>query len=213
MNHGQKEATHSDELTGSSKWLHSLASLIQVVIGEELARPCHLTLRAAKERIATLPPPITKADRMAATGLLVSLRARADREQRLGEPASRSASPETQSSRHEKGVVQAVLAEIAAKHSKADFRLGDLALSVGLSPSYIDRLLARHTGSTFLRHLRRCRVDHVTQLLRTGLPIKSVAFEAGYTRSSSLDRDFRRVYGVTPTVWRARLQPRAHRTR
>lgn len=79
-----------------------------------------------------------------------------------------------------------------------DLRLTDLALGVGLSPSYLIRSTIRATGLTPHGHVVRARLNHARCLLVDGTPAAEAATAAGFCDQAHLIRQFRRHFGVTP---------------
>jgi AraC-like DNA-binding protein len=78
--------------------------------------------------------------------------------------------------------------------------------AVGLSERTLQRRL-QERGTSFERLLQEVRRQRTLQLLsQCSLSIESVAHETGYRDASSLHRAFRAWTGVTPAVYRARLQ-------
>lgn len=99
--------------------------------------------------------------------------------------------------------VQMALAFIDAKYSDESLRLCTVARHVSLSPSHLDRLLQRDTNHSFRYHLSSIRLAQARKLMtNTSLTIKEIAAATGFTHVGTLDRSFRRLYGITPTQLR-----------
>src|SRR5262249_9157700 len=99
--------------------------------------------------------------------------------------------------------VAAALETIGNHFHEQAFGLKSVASHVQLSPCYLDRLLTRHTGKSFVHHLRRRRLDAAQHHLRSSLfSIKEVAAKVGYNSVTHLERDFRTHVGCSPTAWR-----------
>jgi AraC-like DNA-binding protein len=93
---------------------------------------------------------------------------------------------------------------IEERCADSTIRLASVAAAVDVTPSHLDRLLKTHTGLTFLQQLRRTRIRRAEQLLlTTAASIKETAYACGYTSLASFGRDFQRVHGCAPRVWRA----------
>jgi AraC-like DNA-binding protein len=85
----------------------------------------------------------------------------------------------------------------------------DVAQLTNLSPSHAARLLKRQTGTGFVTHLHRLRVDLARRLLiETVLSVKEISAAAGYTHPSQLSRSFKLAYGESPVSFRT-MQSRA----
>lgn len=99
---------------------------------------------------------------------------------------------------------------VAARYGDASLSLADVAEGVGLSRGHLSRLLHRSAGCHFYDLLARTRVRAAQVLLRaTGLRIKEIAARTGYAHVSHLDRQFRRLRGITPGAYRTRCRRRA----
>lgn len=79
----------------------------------------------------------------------------------------------------------------------------DVARSLGLSRRRFTQLFREITGESWLVHLTRLRMQHAAELLReTNLPVRSVAFECGFTELTHFYRVFRSEFGESPAAWR-----------
>ena len=100
--------------------------------------------------------------------------------------------------------VEAVIAQVAASSGNARLTLRSLARQLKVPDRRLADLFKQSTGRTFRVHIREIRLRNVVHLLcsRSELSIKQITDLAGYQSTSSLDRDFRRAYGVSPSVVR-----------
>jgi len=99
--------------------------------------------------------------------------------------------------------VNAVLDEVRRHYQDGRFGLRSAAAHVQLTPWHLDRLLSRHTGYSFVHHLRNARLTAAQSILAsTLLSIKEVAGKVGYNSVTHLDRDFRKHLGCSPSQWR-----------
>ncbi len=81
--------------------------------------------------------------------------------------------------------------------------LSRLAQSVNLSPTRLCYLFKAETGTPPARYLRTLRMqDATTLLVTTFLSVKEIIGRVGFTDESHFVRDFKRIYGVTPTEYR-----------
>lgn len=93
-----------------------------------------------------------------------------------------------------------------------------LAKMVSLSPSRLRHLFKQETGTSPTQFLRDFRLRKAETMLRTTfLSVKQILKQVGLRSNSHFVRDFRKVYGMTPTayrrsIWRA-MKARKSRTR
>jgi transcriptional regulator GlxA family with amidase domain len=96
-----------------------------------------------------------------------------------------------------------------SRHADPALSLRSTAAHVGISPFHLSRLFKSRTGCGFARHVRSIRIDSARHLLTTTtLSVKEVAAAVGYSHSNDLDRNFKAVCGVTPTMYRAVMTAR-----
>jgi transcriptional regulator GlxA family with amidase domain len=78
-----------------------------------------------------------------------------------------------------------------------------LANLVGLSPSRLHYLFKAGIGMSPSRYLRSLRLERARYLLNsTHSSVKQVMIEVGVTDRSHFEREFKRLYGVTPSRYR-----------
>ena len=78
-----------------------------------------------------------------------------------------------------------------------------LATLVGLSPSRLHYLFKAEIGTSPAKHLRYLRLERSRHLLNTThSSIKQVMIEVGVTDRSHFEREFKRLFGVTPSQYR-----------
>jgi AraC family transcriptional regulator len=79
----------------------------------------------------------------------------------------------------------------------------DIALSVGVSKTHLNRLFRAHFDETVTEYVRRKRIARARHLLlHSGLSIKQVAYEVGLSNLQLFNKVIRRTYGVSPRVLR-----------
>jgi AraC-like DNA-binding protein len=89
--------------------------------------------------------------------------------------------------------------------SGTPYNIGDLAAELHLSPSHLQRLFKRETGTRMGEWLIELRLQKAAYLLaKSYLSVKEVARSAGYEHVSSFIRAFERRYVLTPTQYRER---------
>ncbi|MEV8214911.1 helix-turn-helix transcriptional regulator [Leifsonia sp. NPDC077715] len=78
-----------------------------------------------------------------------------------------------------------------------------IADSLGISTRYLYRILSRRDVS-LSETVRALRLAEAQRLLRsTTLTVSAVAYSVGFADHAHFTRTFHRVYGVTPSAWRA----------
>jgi two-component system response regulator YesN len=85
-----------------------------------------------------------------------------------------------------------------------DISLNALAASVNLSLSRLHHLFKAETGTTPAQYLRSLRLEKAKELLEdTLLSVKQIMVSIGVRDRSHFEREFKRMYGLTPTQYRA----------
>jgi len=97
----------------------------------------------------------------------------------------------------------ALVARIAADPEIT--RVAALAGATGISVRELQRLFAEHVGVGPKRVIRRYRLREVTERLASGAPIDwaALAADLGYADQAHFTRDFKQLFGESPT-WYAR---------
>jgi AraC family transcriptional regulator len=93
--------------------------------------------------------------------------------------------------------------EAVEDHLVSGISLAELAEATGVSVSHFEVLFKRSTGVSPHQYLLRCRVGRAKELLRFGdLSLADVAARVGFCDQSHFTRHFKRIVGVTPSVYR-----------
>ncbi len=88
-------------------------------------------------------------------------------------------------------------------HISEKISLDALSSMAGLSPHHFARAFQQSLGMPPHRYLLRRRLDHVEQMLRdTQLPLSHIALAVGFSDQSHLNRHFRRLTGMSPSLAR-----------
>lgn len=99
----------------------------------------------------------------------------------------------------------AVFEFIEANYQQS-IHLTDVAQAVGYSPAYLTNLAQSQTGRTVKAWIIERRMSQARQLLgNTANSIKQIADSIGYADAGYFTRQFRKLHGVTPQVWRSQL--------
>ncbi|WP_138466038.1 GlxA family transcriptional regulator [Poseidonocella sp. HB161398] len=86
-------------------------------------------------------------------------------------------------------------------------KLGDMAAQAGMSPRHVTRAFSAELGMTPTAYLELARSERAKALLLdTALPMKSVAFRAGFSSDAQMRKVFARRYALTPRAYRERFR-------
>src|SRR3954452_5023477 len=90
----------------------------------------------------------------------------------------------------------------------------DLAKAAGLSKAHFSREFRRVFGESPYVYLLTRRLERAASLLRnTDHSVAEVCLEVGLQGIGSFTTSFKRMYGVTPTSYRAAFPPASHQAR
>jgi AraC family transcriptional regulator len=82
-------------------------------------------------------------------------------------------------------------------------RVGDLAASVCLCPSYFCRAFRQSAGETPHAYVVRRRIAFaMNSMLSTPKTLSEIAIDCGFADQPHLTRMFRRIVGMSPAAWR-----------
>lgn len=92
------------------------------------------------------------------------------------------------------------------EHYKEDFLFEDLAEKVGISYSYMRKIVKDKTGKSLLDNLNILRIDDAKKLLlNTDLNVTEIALKVGYRNVQSLNRYFKKYEGISPNQYRIQI--------
>jgi len=93
--------------------------------------------------------------------------------------------------------------ELMQNDPSRNFTLARMAQSVNLSPPYFCYLFKSVTGTPPGKYLKTLRMQQAATLLTTTfLSVKEIVRRVGCSDDSHFVRDFKRMYGVTPSAYR-----------
>jgi len=93
--------------------------------------------------------------------------------------------------------------ELMQDDPSRNFTLGEMAESVNLSPRYFCYLFKTITGTPPAKYLKSLRMQQAATLLTTTfLSVKEIVRRVGCSDDSHFVRDFKRIYGMTPSAYR-----------
>ena len=107
---------------------------------------------------------------------------------------------------HTRQLVQRMLSYVSEHYSRP-MQLGDMAATLGLNAAYLSHVFSTATGVTFHHYLDQFRLTEAQELLRDPLiRVKEVAGAVGYASPIYFCEAFKRQTGVSPSVWRQRVE-------
>jgi AraC-like DNA-binding protein/ligand-binding sensor protein len=99
--------------------------------------------------------------------------------------------------------------EYIDKHKAEQLSLADVAKAAGASVFHFCKVFHKATGLKFTDYVARVRVEDArTQLLNPNLRISEIAYDVGFQSLTQFNRTFKRVFGQSPSEFRARLSSR-----
>ncbi|MDD5981613.1 MAG: helix-turn-helix domain-containing protein, partial [Clostridium sp.] len=91
-------------------------------------------------------------------------------------------------------------------HPRENVSMKEMAELCHLSPSYFSRLFNRETGENFVNYVNRQKIELAKEQLRgTSKSISQIAGELGYLNVSNFIAVFKRMEGVTPSIYRQHM--------
>jgi AraC family transcriptional regulator len=81
-------------------------------------------------------------------------------------------------------------------------RTAELAHVAGLSKSHFSRLFVKRFGSRAQLYITHRRVAMAQALMLTDAPLSEIALSCGMSDQAHFSKQFRRVVGQSPSVWR-----------
>jgi len=95
-------------------------------------------------------------------------------------------------------------------HAYEMLTMAQVAKEAGVTPQRLAKLFRSTTGETFTAWMARYRVSKAKERLRVGRErILDVALACGFGGVSSFNRSFQKFTGITPSEYRAGVEPRA----
>ncbi len=104
--------------------------------------------------------------------------------------------------------------EYIRQHKSEALSLAAVAQASGASVFHFCKVFKKSTGLKFTDYVARIRLeDAKTQLLNPSRRISEVAYDVGFQSLTQFNRMFKRVFGQSPTEFRAHLGPRKSRAK
>ena len=95
--------------------------------------------------------------------------------------------------------------EYIGKHKTEELSLADVAKAAGASVFHFCKVFNKATGLKFTDYVARVRLEEArTRLLNPNRRISEIAYDVGFQSLTQFNRTFKRVFGQSPTEFRAR---------
>jgi AraC-like DNA-binding protein len=96
---------------------------------------------------------------------------------------------------------------ITENYCNPDLGLDSIAEYFGLSPVYMSRFIREQTGFNFRDYVTDIRMKEAKKMLLGGnISINEIVKQVGYYNTSSFIRKFRKIEGITPGEYRAKMR-------
>ena len=81
--------------------------------------------------------------------------------------------------------------------------LADMAEAFHLTEPYISKYIKEKSGKTFGELVTNAKMKKARTLLRNSIiTVENIAYEAGYQNVEHFNRQFKKIYGMTPLEYR-----------
>lgn len=88
-------------------------------------------------------------------------------------------------------------------HYRDELRLTELAALVSMVPTSLCHIFWQQAGTTVSAYISEVRIRHAAEMLRnTSEPVKTIAYESGFSTLTNFNRQFKKKIGCTPSEWR-----------
>ena len=96
--------------------------------------------------------------------------------------------------------------EYIAKHKSEELALADVAKAADASVFHFCKVFHKATGLKFTDYVARMRLEDArNRLLNPNLRVSEIAYDVGFQSLTQFNRTFKRVFGQSPTEFRARV--------
>jgi AraC-like DNA-binding protein len=96
--------------------------------------------------------------------------------------------------------------EYIDKHRAEEISLADVAKAAGASVFHFCKVFHKSTGLKFTDYVARVRLEDArNRLLNPNLRVSEIAYDVGFQSLTQFNRTFKRVFGQSPTAFRARV--------
>ena len=89
-------------------------------------------------------------------------------------------------------------------YTQGNVKIVDIAKRLNIPARYLSEVVNQKFGYSFPKYLNSYRVQEAKKLLSMSdeLPITEVMLNAGFSTKSSFNSEFKRIVGVSPSVYR-----------
>lgn len=91
---------------------------------------------------------------------------------------------------------------IAKAYANPDLTLVEVADVIGITPTYLSRLMKQELGLSFNKYLTKTRINHAVKLMGQGLLLKDIALRVGYSSPYYFSTAFKKTLGSAPIEYR-----------
>ncbi len=99
--------------------------------------------------------------------------------------------------------------EYIEKHKTEELPLADVARAAGASVFHFCKVFHKATGLKFTDYVTRVRLEDArNRLLNPNLRVSEIAYDVGFQSLTQFNRTFKRVFGQSPTEFRAHISSR-----
>src|SRR5262249_2014609 len=99
--------------------------------------------------------------------------------------------------------------EYIEKHKTEELPLADVAKASGASVFHFCKVFHKATGLKFTDYVARVRLEDArNRLLNPNLRVSEIAYDVGFQSLTQFNRTFKRVFGQSPSEFRARVSSR-----
>lgn len=102
-------------------------------------------------------------------------------------------------------MLREIIEYIKVNYTDEGLCLTSIASKFGLTEKYLSQFFKERTGENLSTYVERLRMEKAAELLaESKLPIANIASHVGYNSNNTFYKAFRRIYGVSPSVYRER---------
>jgi two-component system response regulator YesN len=99
------------------------------------------------------------------------------------------------------------LEHIREHYTDGSLQLNSAAEAAQVSTAYLSRLFSEHLKTNFIDYVTELRIENAEKLIRESkMNIKEIAFAAGYQDPNYFSKLFRKITGMSPTVYAAEFR-------